>query len=226
MTAVFDGALSAPLLTLALVASITPLGVLGVFAVSGNGRRGNGVAFLGGWAAILAVLAVLGATVFHGTVRTDTEPSRWLHVATALLGVALVAAAFVVRARRGRPAPAGAPAKKTLQERLDGLGGAASFTAGVAMAPFPVGLATGALLMQSEAGIDDRLLALLVVIALCTWPMIAIVVVLFAGSDAVRARFDRWHHWIDEHRGDIAFWGLIVIGLAIGVPAAIDAIRG
>lgn len=215
-------ALTLDLVGLALLASITPLGVLGVFAVTGNGRRRNGVWYVGGWMSVLAVLAVLGAFVLHGAVDHETTPSRVLNAGLAILGALMVLGAPVLR-RRMR---AKAAASEGDGGRLQRVGPRAAFVAGVAMAPYPVGVAAGAGLMQTDASAAGRLVGLLLFVVLCTWPMIGIVVSLYAGGPSLLARLDRWHAWVEAHRADILAGLLVLLGLSIGIPGLVTAITG
>lgn len=209
-------AVTTQLVVLALLASITPLGVLGVFSVSSDGRRANGAAFLAGWTTVLAVLAVAGALLFHGTVENDSTPSRALNGVVALIGVALIVLAFRVRSR---------PPKPDTSDRRR-IGPAASFVSGIALAPYPVGVAAGSVLTQATIGTAGRLVLLAVFLVLATWSMSSVVVVQYAGSAAMKARLDAVQSWVQAHRSTIFFWLLLVTGVAIAVPALVTAIRG
>ena len=204
------------LILLGLVASITPLGVLGLFAVTGGGKRSNAIAFVAGWATIVGLFAVVGAFVVHGRVKEDTDPSTVLNIALVVMGAALIALAFRTRAKAATQDP---HAESALDVKLRGLGGRGSFLAGVAMAPYPVGLAAGAILMQAKAGNLARFIELLVFLTVTTWTMLLIIAVLYRGSPAMRARLDRAHDWVGSHRSHIAFYLLLVLGIVIIVPA-------
>ncbi len=204
------------LVVLGLLASITPLGVLGVFAVTAGGKRSNGLAFVAGWMTVLGGLEVLGAFVLNGAVDDDPDktPSQVLNFVLALFGLALIAWAFRVRATAGTKT-----GESAFEAKLRSLGAGGSYVAGIAMAPYPVGLGAGGLLVQHEASLGSRLVWLVVFLVLATWPMSVMVLVLYRGGPTMLARLERMHTWVEVNRSKIAFWLLLGVGLAILVPA-------
>lgn len=210
------------LLLLGLLASITPLGILGVFAVTAAGKRSNGVAFLAGWATILAIFELLGAFVLNGTAdEADSTSNTMVNVVLLAFGLALIAWAFRVRltaaARADQPV-----AEAGFEARLRSLGGGGSFVAGMAMAPYPVGIGAGAMLMQNGGSFGGRLVLTIAFLTIATWTMIAMVVALYFGGPDTQARLDTFHAWVTTHRSQIAFWLLLAIGAAIAVPALFE----
>lgn len=203
-------ALLTQLVLLGLLASATPLGIGAVLIVSRGGTRPrNGLALALGWATVMATVAIVAATVLHDWVRPAHTPSRTLALVEIGIGVLLVVGGFAWRVRPQRPKD---PTKRTLQDRLGGIGPGAAFVAGLALAPYPIAFAAGSELVQTDASMSARWAALLVFCLLAISSMLAVVAALSRWPDTAQTRIERIQTWFSAHAKAIGFWLLVVIG--------------
>ncbi len=209
-------ALSLELIVLGLIASATPLGVGAVLVVCSGGRTRNGITLILGWQLVLASMAVVSATVLRSRLRPDNEPSRAVAIIMIGLGIASLVGAFIWRARARQRAgadTASAPSGRSWQDRLSGAGPGTAMLAGIALAPYPIAIAAGSEIVQTDANAGARWLALLLFCVVATWSMIAATIALAWWPDTVGRRVDAWLGWIRSHSTALLFWILVVVGV-------------
>lgn len=200
-------------LTVAFVASLTPLGIMAILFVSSGDRRWNGVALTVGWGSALALVTVVAATLLHD-VRPRTEPSRPVAYITLVLGCVLVGAAVVLYVRSRRAARSDTPSSKpTMEQKLSGLGPRAAVLAGVSMAPYPPAIAMGSELVQTDTNLWVRLTAAIVFGVVSVWLMLALSIRVALHPDETRARMAPVQRWIAAHGGQLGRTILALLGV-------------
>lgn len=211
------------LLTYALVATATPLGLAATLVVIESGRSVSlvfALAFVVAQAFTCSLVVLLGISARPTPVHDHAALRSWLELG---FGVVLIAAALAVRrrgAKHGRPDPT------TLLERLRRLRSGTALVAGVALG---VGgpkrlvvtiLAGSSIAASATEGLHVGVLVLLysLVATLLVWlPVLAFVI----AGDRVLGLLHAANRRLAEHEQEIAFWSLLVVGVFAVAHAAL-----
>ncbi len=200
-------------LVYAVGVAVSPVPIASIIVILTSPRaRGNGAAFVAGWA--LGVASVVTALVVAVDVTgiNESEPS-WIAIPELVLGSAFVAAALVIWIRRRRRREHAVP----WLDAVDHLTEARSAVLGVVFAvanPKVVALALGSALSLAEAGADAGT-ELRTIILFCAIGVVGVTVPLalylvFPGRSA--SLLARLRAWLGRHEATI----LAALGLVLG----------
>jgi hypothetical protein len=208
------------ILPLALGIAISPIPVIAIILMLITPKaRTNGLAFLCGWIAGLAVvggIALVGANA--AGLSASTESTQAESVIQLVLGFLLLVVA--VRQWRSRPQPGKPAALPKWMQALDTFTPLKSFGIAALLSglnPKNLALNLSAMSVVAAAGLtaSSQVVALLVVIALGSIGVIAPVVVYFAGGDTSAAVLGRWKSWLGDNNATVMAVLLLVLGVTL-----------
>jgi threonine/homoserine/homoserine lactone efflux protein len=215
------------ILPTALGVAISPLPIVAVVLMLVTPRgRVNGLAFVAGWCAGLAVVGVIVISVAGGVGATDDgAPATWLNWLKLLLGVLLLLVA--ARQWKARPVGSDEPATPKWMGALEGFTPLKALGAGAALAAanpknLLLAAAGAAVVAQAELSTGQETVTWLIFIVLATIGVAAPVVIALAMGGGSRDLLDRLKNWLAHNNTLI----MAVLLLVIGVKLIGDAISG
>jgi hypothetical protein len=177
--------------------------------------RRNGTAFLFGYGLVITAVVVLGNAVLNGRVRTGETTERELSVVNVIAGLLLVLFAIGVRVRtRHHPRSSVEP---RFIHHLRNIGTLHAAAAGVLVPTYPPAIAAATVFARSEAPASDRLAALVVFVVLATLSASIPLVCYLVAPAWTTVQLGRIMAFILRHKLALAFWFLLLLGLAIVV---------
>lgn len=198
-----------------LVSGLQPITLMGLLVMR-TGPRGsrNSFAFVAGAFSVETVLVVLAATVLADRVDSDSPTGRVFLGVRLALGVALV----IVALRLRRPGPAEPPEVPASLRRLQGIGPAPAFVAGILLADYVGPVLASMSIASSSVAVGDRAAAILVYTIFATGIPLALLIVSIKRRSAAE-RIDGAMSWTMAHRRQIGSWLALVLGLLLVVDA-------
>jgi len=215
------------ILPLAVGVALSPVPIIGVTLMLATPRgRSNGLAFIGGWIAGLAVAGTVFLLLSGGAGAGEGgEPADWVSVVKLVLGVLLLLVAG--RQWRGRPAAgAAAPMPKWMQS-IDGFGapkaaGLAVLLAAVNPKNLLLVIAAAAAIAQTGVDAAQQGVALAVFVLLATLGPGAPLAIYLLLGDRSRQILSELRAWMTQNNAAI----MAVICLVIGAKLIGDGIGG
>jgi len=206
-------------LPLALGISLSPLAIVAVVVLVGQGNRRGAAWFLAGWLAGLTVLTTLIA-LFGESMRPQERNAvrPWLAPLEIVVGVAVVVWVVATFLRK-RNAPPPSELPRVLQS-VDKLGPAQSFGMATLMAGVNAKNITFLLLFGLALVSSSRPFVLTVafVVSFIVIASVTIAVPVFYAlirGDAAEPTLEKWRAWMIAHQSSIMHGFLGVVGLAL-----------
>ncbi|MBS1676351.1 MAG: GAP family protein [Actinobacteria bacterium] len=214
-------------LPLAVGVALSPVPIIGVTLMLATPRaRSNGLAFIGGWIAGLAIAGAAFLLLSSGAGASEgSEPADWVGVVKLALGALLLLVA--ARQWRGRPrAGAEAPMPKWMQS-IDGFrapkaAGLAVLLAAVNPKNLLLVIAAAAAISQTGVAAGQQALALGVFVLIGTVGPGAPLAIYFLLGDRSREVLDELRSWMTQNNATI----MAVLCLVIGAKLIGDGIGG
>jgi threonine/homoserine/homoserine lactone efflux protein len=214
-------------LTLALGVALSPIPIIGVVLMLATPRgRGNGLGFLAGWVAGLALVGTIVLLVVGAAGASDGgEPASWVSVLKLVFGLALLLLAF--RQWRARPEAGAEPPLPKWMEAIDTFTTGRAIALGFALAavnPKNLLLTAAAAATIAQAGMSsgDEAIALAVFVVVGTLGPGAPVAIYFAAGRRAHDILAELRHWLEQNNTVI----MAVLLLVIGTKLIGDAIAG
>ena len=214
-------------LPLAVGVALSPVPIIGVtLMLATPGGRSNGLAFIGGWIAGLAVAGGVFLLLSGGAGASDgSEPADWVSVVKLVLGALLLLVA--ARQWRSRPvAGAEAPMPKWMQSidrfRAPKAAGLAVLLAAVNPKNLLLVIAAAAAIAQTGIDAGQQALALVVFVLISTLGPGAPLAIYLLLGDRSREVLDELRSWMTQNNAAI----MAVICLVIGAKLIGDGIGG
>jgi threonine/homoserine/homoserine lactone efflux protein len=208
------------ILPLALGIAISPIPIIAIILMLITPKaRSNGLAFLIGWMAGLAVVGGIALVVASAVgLSSSSEPSRTESVIKLMLGLLLLVVA--VRQWRARPKPGEKAALPKWMQTLDTFTPVKSFGIAALLSglnPKNLALNLAAMSIVASAGLptSSQAMALLVVVIIGSIGIIAPVVVYFAGGDKSAKVLGTWKAWLAENNTTVMAVLLLVLGVVL-----------
>lgn len=210
----------------AAVVAISPIPILAVVLMLLTDRgRSNSLAYLGGWAAGMAGVAVAAALAGAGEVAT--KPSK--PVAIVML---VIAAAFLVGAVvefRRRPRRGEEHVSPWWARFLHGMGPAQAFGLGVLLIVVNAkdalaSIDAGGRLANSDESLAVKAAALAVFVLVGCLPVLVPIGIRFALGDDAEPTLHRWRAWLERHGPLAVAIVLAVVAVAL-IFQALPALR-
>jgi predicted transporter len=216
----------AEVLTFAIGVAISPVPIIAVILILFSQRaRVNGVAFLAGW---MAALAVVGAVVYvisdqsnASTSSSASDSISWLKLVLGLLFLLLA-----VRQWRGRPAPDEEPQLPKWMAGIDALAPGKALGLGVLLSGvnpknliLTIGAATG--LAQLGISTTDAVVSLFVFVLLASVTIAGPVVYYLVGGARAKSELDGLKGWLATHNAAVMIVLFVILGIdliAKGIP--------
>jgi threonine/homoserine/homoserine lactone efflux protein len=215
------------ILPLGLVVGLSPVPIIAVVLMLATPRaRANGVAFLIGWVAGLAIVGAVALLVSDAIDPSeDSEPATWVSLLLMALGVALVLLA--VKQWRGRPRGDEEAALPKWMASIEGFRAPKALGLGALLSsvnPKNLMVAVAAAAAIAGTGVDtgQEVIAYAVFIAIGTVGVGVPVVVYLILGERSRALLDDVRSWMAANNTVI----MAVITLVIGVKILGDGISG
>jgi len=209
------------MLPAAIGVAISPMPIVAVvlMLISSRGRT-NGLAFLVGWwagIAIVGTVVLLLADTF-GTAAEKGQPAIWVGVLQLILGLLLFFVAF--RQWRGRPREGGEAKQPRWMHALDRFGPGKSLGAG---ALFSAGnpknllliIAGAAAIAQADISGGGQAIALVVFMVIASVGVGAPVVLYLVMGDSARERLDSLRGWMARNNATMMAVLLLVLGFKL-----------
>jgi threonine/homoserine/homoserine lactone efflux protein len=207
--------------------AISPFPIVAVVLMLVTARgRVNGLAFILGW---VAGLAMVGAVLFSVASGVDSseqgEPAAWVSVVVLVLGMLLLLAAL--KQWRGRPHEGDEVKTPKWMEALDQCSPLKAAGAGVVLSALNpknllLAVAGATAIAQMDVSTGQQVVAYVVFVLLATIGVGAPVLLYFALGDRSRALLDRLKNWLARNNAVI----MAVLLLIIGVKLIGDGISG
>ena len=200
--------------------AISPLPIVAVVLMLVTPRgRVNGVTFVLGWIAGLAVVGAIVLAVAGGADASDDgQPATWVSVLELVLGLA----ALLLGARqfRGRPRPGETPESPKWMRALDTFTPAKAAGAGVllsALNPKNLLLAVAGAATIAQTGIDagEEAIAYAIFVVIATIGVALPVTLAIALGERSRELLDGLKDWLAVHNAAIMAVLLVVIGFKL-----------
>lgn len=210
----------------AAVVAISPIPILAVVLMLLTDRgRTNSLAYLGGWASGMTVVAVVAALA--GVGKVATHPSK--PVAVVML---VIAAAFIIGAVvefRRRPRKGEEHVSPWWARFLHEMGPAQAFGLGVFLIVVNAkdALATidaGGQLSGSGEGLAAKVVALAVFVLVGSLPVLIPIGIRFGLGDEAEPTLHRWRAWLERHGPLAVSIVLAVVAIAL-IVQAVPALR-
>jgi hypothetical protein len=215
-------------LVLALLAGASPMAMVATVAVLTSGRgRTNGIAYGVGFT--IGQAFAFAIALFVGSAASDEAPSTAAEVLELVLGVAMLAAAWLQRRPRP-PKPVGGPSRsKALLARLQGLRPRTAFVVGGLLGIGGIKRLSITLIAGAAVGAADLLrieklgLGLLYILVSGALVSVPVVTYVIAG-----ARADAWmasaKDWVAARERQLAVVTTAVFGVVLTVDALVRLI--
>ena len=205
------------ILPLALGIAISPIPIIAIILMLITPKaRSNGLAFLVGWMAGLAVVGGIALVAANAAgLSSSAETTRTESVIKLVLGLLLLVVA--ARQWRARPAPGEtAPLPKWMQA-LDTFTplksfGIAALLSGLNPKNLALNLAAMSIVAAAGLPMSSQWVALLLVVLIGSIGIIAPVTVYFAGGDKSAEVLGRWKAWLAENNTTVMAVLLLVLG--------------
>ena len=220
------GGLVAELLPRAAVVAISPIPVLAVVLMLLTDRgRTNSLAYLGGWASGMAVVAVAAALAGAGDVATS--PSRPVAVAMLAIAATFIVGAVVEFRRRARPGEE--HASPWWSRFLHTMGPYQAFGLGVLLIVVNAKDALACIDAGGHLGSSGeppaaRAVALAAFVLVGSIPVLVPIAIRFGMGDGAEPTLRRWRTWLERHGPVAVAVVLAVVAIAL-VAQAIPALR-
>jgi threonine/homoserine/homoserine lactone efflux protein len=207
--------------------ALSPVPIIAVVLMltTPNGRA-NGIAFLAGWIAGIAVLGTIVLLVASGASASDKgAPATWVSILKLALGALLLLLA--VRQWRGRPRGDQEPELPAWMKTVDEFTATRAAAMAVllsAINPKNLLLVVGgaAAIAQTGASTAGQAVALLVFVALATVGVAAPVAISYVMGERATKILGELHDWLARENATI----MAVLCLIIGAKLIGDAISG
>jgi threonine/homoserine/homoserine lactone efflux protein len=200
--------------------AISPLPIVAVvlMLVTPRGRL-NGVAFVLGWIAGLAVVGAIVLAVAGGADASDDgQPATWVNILELVLGLA----ALLLGARqfRGRPRAGETPESPKWMQALDTFTPAKAAGAGVLLSALNpknllLAVAGAATIAQTGIDADEEAIAYAIFVVVATIGVALPVTLAIALGERSRALLDELKDWLAVHNAAIMAVLLVVIGFKL-----------
>jgi threonine/homoserine/homoserine lactone efflux protein len=207
--------------------TLSPVPIIGVVLMLGTPRaRSNGLAFITGWIAGLAVAGTIVLLLCSGAgASSASQPAEWVNVLKLVLGVLLVLVA--VRQWRGRPRDGAAAAMPKWMQTIDSFSPAKAAGFGVllsAVNPKNLLLVVGgaAAIAQTGTSAGKQAVALAVFVVIGTLGTGTPVVLFFVMGEHSTRILDELKGWMAQN--NTAIMGVICVLIAAKLIG--DAISG
>jgi threonine/homoserine/homoserine lactone efflux protein len=214
-------------LPLAVGVALSPVPIIGVTLMLATPRaRSNGLAFIGGWIAGLAIAGAVFLLLSGSAGAGDGgEPAEWVSVVKLVLGALLLLVA--ARQWQSRPdAGAEAPMPKWMQSidrfRAPKAAGLALLLSAVNPKNLLLVIAAAAAISQTGVDTGQQALALVVFVLIGTLGPGAPLAIYFLFGDRSRKMLDELRSWMTQNNAAI----MAVICLVIGAKLIGDGIGG
>jgi hypothetical protein len=220
------GAGIAEVLTFAVAVAISPVPIIGVILMLFSRRaHANGLAFLTGW---VATLAVVGAVVYvisdqsnASTSNSASDSISWLKLVLGVLFLFLAA-----RQWRGRPAAGEEPRMPKWMAGIDMLTPVKALGLGVLLSgvnPKNLILTIGAAAGLAQLGISttDAVVSLVVFVVIASVTIAGPVLYSLAGGERAKTELDGLKGWLAAHNAAVMVVLFVVLGvdlIAKGIP--------
>lgn len=202
------------LVLLALFLAAQPWSVLAaILLVTARGGLRKEVAFVSGWVAVLAAVAIVTVLVYPSVPRTSTT-SQGAAALELVTGLVLGGWLFW---RWRRPRSPGTPSQPAWMARLDGMSPLLAFALGVFLPTYAVVVAAVSEMVSSGLTQGGLLVAALGWVLLASAGVAAPLLVLVVDRDAAPQTYQRWRGWIVGHSGEVLFsvGGLVCLVLVV-----------
>jgi threonine/homoserine/homoserine lactone efflux protein len=203
-------------LPLAVGVALSPLPIIGVvlMLVTPHGRL-NGIAFVAGWLAGLALVGIVVLVVAPGARDDDGTPATWVGVLELVLGALLLTMAL--RRWRGRPRDGRQEPAPRWMEAIDTFGPAKALGAGAVLSAanpknLLLAVAAAASIAQAAVPAREEAIAYAVFVVIGTVGVAAPVVIAFALGDRSGPVLERLRSWMAGNNAVIMAVLLLVIG--------------
>jgi threonine/homoserine/homoserine lactone efflux protein len=206
------------LLPMAVGIALSPLPVAAVILMLFSAKaRSNGVAFIIGW---VAGLAIVGAAVlaFGGAAGTATAPSTLSIVIQLLLGLLLLVAA--ARQWRASRKVAGEPEVPKWMRTIDDFSASKSFAHGAALSgvnPKNLALNVAAMAALAQAGVPppQQWLTFAAFLLLASVTVALPVAYFLVGGDSSKANLTSMKTWLISHNAIVTAVVLLILGMKL-----------
>jgi hypothetical protein len=189
----------ASLLTLVLLAiflAVQPWSVLAaVLLVTARGGLAKELAFVGGWVAALAVVAVATVLVYPNVPTTSTASQA--HAAVELVAGAFLAGWLLRRWRH--PKDAGTDSQPSWMAKLDTMSPLLTFGLGAFLPTYAIVVAAVSQMLTSGLSQASLLVAALAWVLIASAGVAAPLLVLVVDRDHAPETYQRWREWITAH---------------------------
>ncbi|MFZ4519077.1 MAG: GAP family protein [Microthrixaceae bacterium] len=210
--------MNANTLLIAMVLAMSPMPVLAsVVLLTTEHGRPKAVALAGGWFAALAAIGI-ATVLLAGTVTID--PSSSSGTVSAVLDVALGAAAVVYGLVVRRRAGSGTDATPGWMSRLDHMPPMAAFALGAFLPPYVIVVAGANEILRTDTSSTTRAAATAVFVVVGS--LGAILPPLASTGAQGAARIDRWRSWLLGHWQTVLAWLLVVAGVYLLIKGGVE----
>ncbi|WP_194891357.1 GAP family protein [Catenulispora pinisilvae] len=202
------------MLSSAVGVAISPLPLIVVILMLSTPRgKANGIAFVLGWVATLAVLGTVLVLV-GGGARSGGEPARWTYWLKLVLGVLF--ALMAVKQWRDRPRPGREAKTPKWMASVDGIGpGQAAGVAALLSGANPKNLALtvggAASIAGATGGGGAKAVAVVLFVLVASLCVLLPLGVYLVGGDRAAATLAGWKTWMAEHNSAIMMTVLAVL---------------
>ena len=221
------GAAIGQVLSFGVGVSLSPIPIVGVVLMLGTPRaRANGLSFLAGWVAGLAVVGTIVLLVSGGAEASEGgQPADWVNLLKLVLGVLLLAVAG--KQWRGRPRAGEVATLPNWMQTIDTFtapkaGGLGILLSAVNPKNLLLVVGAAAAIAQTGASAGSQAVALAVFLVIGTVGPGAPVALYFAMGDRSKRVLGELRDWMSAHNGAI----MAVICLVIAAKLIGDGISG
>jgi hypothetical protein len=214
----FVSSLLGSLVLLGLFMAVEPIPVIG-FSLTLSTPRGkaNGLAFIVGWVATMAVIAacivVLNGGDGFGAGSSVPDLSYALQLVAGLVLLT------VWRLRQRLPAPEGPPPPAGWTRRIDRLSPPGAVFLGFLLQPWPLTAAGMSAILRANVGLTNSILAALLFISVSASGLAVMLAFELLAPDRAGARLGAMRLWLEMHRS-------AAITVVCGVAGAWLAVKG
>jgi hypothetical protein len=208
------------ILPLAVGVMISPIPIIAVILMLFSPRaRANGLSFLVGWIAGLAVVSAIVYVIADGAdVATDSSAADTTSTVKVVLGVVLILMAL--RRWRSRPAPGEAAPMPKWMAAIDSVTPVKAVGLGVllsAINPKNLILTVGAAAGVAQAGVStgDAVVALVVFVLIGSLSILVPVLAYVFTGERARTMLDGWKAWLQAHNAAVMTVLLLVVGVVL-----------
>ncbi len=208
------------ILPLALGIAISPVPIIAIILMLITPKaRSNGLAFLFGWMAGLAIVGGIALVIANVAGLAETGgPSTAAGGVKLVLGVLLLIVAE--RQWQGRPRQGEAAPLPKWMQALDTFTpvksfGIAALLSGINPKNLMLNLAAATIIAQAGLPAASQAVALLVLVLIGSIGIIVPVIVYFTGGDKARHTLDGWKTWLGVNNSTVMAVLLLVLGVML-----------